>query len=147
MHDRLLIALREETRRLFMSSLAALRCVALKCAFVSGWALEGLIGHQPRGHLKGGGEEETYCPAVDHHEGLRVRVEVALRDGFWPAGGDVALVFIWVLCGAQGELGHDVGEVADPLSRGGQGGAGQGGGDCWKTSRSMRRPQNRRFRL
>lgn len=105
------------------------------------------MGHQPRGQLKGGVEEETYRPAVDHHEGLRVRVEVALRDGFWPAGDDVAPVIIWDLCSAQGELGHDVGEVADPFSRGGQGGAGQRGADCWKTFRSMRRLQNLRFCL
>lgn len=105
------------------------------------------MGHQPRGRLKGGVEEETYCPAVDHHEGLCVRVEVALRDGFWPAGDDVAHVIIWDVGGAQGELGHDVGEVADPSSRGGQGGAGQRGGDCWKTFRNMRQLQNLRFWL
>lgn len=82
---------------------------------------------------------------MDHHEGLCVRVVVALRDGLWPAGDDVAHVIIRDLRSAQGELGHDVGEVVDPFSRGGQGGAGQRGVDCWETVRSMRRLQNLRF--
>lgn len=76
---------------------------------------------------------QTYCPAVYHHEGLRLRVEIALRDGFWRAGDDVAHVVVRDLCSAQGELRHDVGVVRDPLSRGGQGGAGQSGIRCWKS--------------
>ena len=39
-----------------------------------------------------------------HHEGLRLRVEIALRDGGWRAGGDVAHVVIRDLRSAQGEL-------------------------------------------
>lgn len=70
-----------------------------------------------------------------HHKGLRLRVEIALRDGFRPAGDDVALVIVWALCGAQGELGHDAGVVVDPFARGGQGGGVQSG--CWKTFRGM----------
>lgn len=90
-----------------------------------------------RGTDPGGGflkgvffEEETYCPAVDHHEGLRLRVETAVGDGLWPAGDEVAHVVLRDLGGAQGELGHDVGVVGDPPSRGGQGGAGQRGVRC-----------------
>lgn len=66
-----------------------------------------------------------------HHEGLRLRLETTLRDGFRPAGDDVAHVIVRDLCSAQGELGHDVGVVGDPLSRAGQGGAGQSGVRCW----------------
>lgn len=84
-------------------------------------------------HVKAGVEEDTYCPAVYHHEGLRLRVETALRDGFWVAGDDVAHVVVRDLRSAQGELGHDVGVVGDPLSRGGQGGAGQSGVRWWKS--------------
>lgn len=68
-----------------------------------------------------------------HHEGLRLSVEIALRDGFWPAGDDVARVVVRDLCSSQGELRHDVGVVSDPLSRCGQGGAGQSGVRCWKS--------------
>lgn len=69
---------------------------------------------------------------MDHHEGLRLRVETAIMDAFWPAGDDVAHVVLRDLGGAQGELGHDVGVIGDPLSRGGQGGAGQRGVRCWQ---------------
>lgn len=67
---------------------------------------------------------------MNHHEGLRLRVETALGDGLWAAGDQVAHVVLRDLCGAQGELGHDVGVVGDPVSRGGQGGAGQRGVRC-----------------
>lgn len=69
---------------------------------------------------------------MDHHEGLRLRVETAIMDAFWPAGDDVAHVVLRDLGGAQGELGHDVGVIGDPPSRGGQGGAGQRGVRCWR---------------
>lgn len=56
-----------------------------------------------------------------HYEGLCLGVEFALVDGLQPTCHDVAHVIIWGFCGAQGELGHNVGEVCDPFSGGGQG--------------------------
>lgn len=73
-----------------------------------------------------------------HQEGLRLRVEIALSDGFWPAGDDVAYVVVRDLYSAQGELGEDVGVVGDPLSCGGGGGAGHSGVHCWRSGAQHR---------
>lgn len=66
----------------------------------------------------------TDRPSVDDNEGLRLRVELALLDGFRPAGLDVAHIIVGDVGRAQGELGDDVGVVCDPLSGGRQGSGG-----------------------
>lgn len=58
----------------------------------------------------------TYRPAVYHNEGLCFWIKVALLDGFRPPRYYVTHVIIRGVCGAQGELGHDVGEVGEPFS-------------------------------
>ena len=58
---------------------------------------------------------------MDHDEGLRLWVELALRDGFRPAGHHVAHVIVGDFGGAQRELGDDVRVVGDPFSAGGGG--------------------------
>lgn len=53
-------------------------------------------------------------------EGLSFCVELTVLDGFWLAGLDVAHVLIGDVCGAQGELGQDVGVIRHPLRGGWQ---------------------------
>lgn len=53
----------------------------------------------------------THRPSVDDDEGLRLLVELALLDGFWPAGLNVAHVIVGDVSRAQGELGDDVAVV------------------------------------
>lgn len=66
---------------------------------------------------------------MDDNEGLRLRVELALLNGFRPAGLDVAHVIIGDVGRAQGELGDDVVVVCEPLS-GGRQGSGSGVSCC-----------------
>lgn len=57
---------------------------------------------------------------MNDDESLSFCVEFTVLDGLWLAGFDVAHVLIGDLCGAQRELGQDVGVIRHPLSGGRQ---------------------------
>lgn len=69
----------------------------------------------------------TYRPAMDDDKCLRLRIELALLYGVGPPGHNVAHVIIWGVGRAQGELGHDVCVIREPLGGGDRRG---GGGDA-----------------
>ena len=56
---------------------------------------------------------------MNHDEGLGLGFECTLFDGLRSAGHDVTHVLVRDVLSAQGELGHNVSEVCDPLGGGG----------------------------